>query len=277
MVVYVYYSFKQLRPSHNTILAFTGSLGTGKTYHAVKYAIKEYKRERIMYYLHLQDYLPVVYSNIPVKIRFKIFGIIGREQWAEQLTREHLLLKKRLPEKAILIIDEVGQFASQYDYNNPNVMNELQELIRFYRHYTDGHIFLTDQNSNNIVVPLRRRISQVYNLSDMHRVLFFFYKVSVNVVELTEDVTNVTLATETPDDRPFFFGTLPFKLKPLKWLNKLLGFKKYYDDRCYSINYTAPQEQEIAWAKYKTKEFIDLSASREQIQTERNKKKGITM
>ena len=47
------------------------------------------------------------------------------------LTREHLLMEERLPEGVIVFIDEIGQFASQYDYDNPLVMCNLQEFLDF--------------------------------------------------------------------------------------------------------------------------------------------------
>lgn len=255
---------KQEKMTKNTVLCFTGGLGSGKTYNAVRIAIKFYRKQQFKYKLS-RFFLgkrskvdkPVLYSNIPIKI--------DKKHNSEVLTREHLLLEADIPEKAIVLIDEVGQVASQYDYENPYVMCELQELIRFYRHYTDGKLILTDQSSANIVVPIRRRINYIYNLNNFRRVWGFlpFFKVDLSCFEVAEEqLTNVNetqtnnekLLTTEKLEKPYFCGFLPYK-----WMKGL----KHYDSRCYSIRYNHelmdhPQE---TWEQLKTAYLIDIEAS----------------
>lgn len=207
---------KQEKMTKNTVLCFTGGLGSGKTYNAVRMAIKFYRNQRFKFKLSKffrgkrnKVAPPSLYSNIPIKI--------DKKHNSEVLTREHLLLQSDIPEKAIVLIDEVGQVASQYDYDNPYVMCELQELIRFYRHYTDGKLILTDQASANIVVPIRRRINYIYNLNDFRRAWGFlpFFKVDVSCFEVAEEqLTNVNelqtnnekLITTEKLKKPYFCG-----------------------------------------------------------------------
>lgn len=277
LIFFIVNVFNQEKITNNTVIAFTGSLGTGKTYLGVKYALKEYKKIKFRYTIKkifgkvpiLNNIIcpyplvkPYLFSNIPIRI--------NKKTWSYKLTREHLLMEERLPEGAIIFIDEIGQFASQYDYDNPLVMCNLQEFIRFFRHYINGRFIITDQSSSNIVVPIRRRISEIYALNNFRRVFVFFYKVNVEIVKITEEITNIQ--NENQNRRPikYFFGYLPFKSHNL--LNKLVrlitavltfglcpvDIIKHYDSRCYSINYKATKKDIDFWYEYKTDYFIDI-------------------
>jgi hypothetical protein len=252
-ILYLVYSFGQKRIPNNTITAFTGGLGSGKTFMAVRYALKNYRSNMIHYYLERLfpifkkkfDTKPKFYSNIPVRVWFN--------QWAYTLTYEHLTLQDRLEEYSTILIDEIGHFASQYEYDHPFVQQYLQEFIRFFRHYTDGKLYLTDQSSSNIVVSIRRRINQIFNLSNFSRVFIFFYKINVSEIHITEDMLNIQESTLPDAEIPYFFGFLPFKFM------RLLGLKPRYDSRCYSINYHAKYQDHITqWQTYKTDYFIEL-------------------
>lgn len=251
LVVLIYVIYKivlQKRIPDNTVIAFTGGLGSGKTFLGVKTAIKHHKKMLLLYTIGIIKKKPEFWSNIPIRY--------SRKKWARQLSYEHLTLKSRIEEYSTIFIDELGQFASQYDYQNPYVMMYLQEFIRFYRHYTDGKLIITDQTSSNIVVAIRRRINQIYNLHDFKRFFFFWYQVKVNEILLTEDIMNIKQTDQ--DDEPYFMGYLPFKyLKILNHLNPFY-FKKY-DSRTYSINYKAQYQVNYnIWEKYKTDYFIEL-------------------
>jgi hypothetical protein len=264
IVILIFAGFKYLfqkKLPNNTVIAFTGGLGSGKTFLGVKYAIKHHKKMLLLYRLKIIKTLPEFYSNIP--IRYK------RKQWTKILDYDHLTLQSKIPEYSTIFIDELGQFASQYDFNNPFVMQYLQEFIRFYRHYTDGKLIITDQTSSNIVVAIRRRINQIYHLSDFKRYLFFFYYVNVEEIHITEDIVNIKNVSD--DDIPYFFGYLPFKyLKFINYIISPFSFKKY-DSRAYSINYTANYRIGVPiWSQYKTNYFIELPnnlAMKKQFQT----------
>lgn len=251
LIILIYVCFKlllQKRIPNNTVIAFTGGLGSGKTFLGVKYAIKHHKKMMLLYTLGIIKKKPEFWSNIPIRYT--------RKKWARQLNYEHLTLKARIEEYSTIFIDELGHFASQYDYQNPYVMMYLQEFIRFYRHYTDGKLIITDQTSSNIVVAIRRRINQIYNLHDFKRFFGFWYYVKVNELLLTEDIMNIKETDK--DDEPYFMGYLPFKyLKFLNYLNPFY-FKKY-DSRTYSINYKAQYQVNFnVWNQYKTNYFIEL-------------------
>ncbi len=243
--------------TRNTVLCFTGGLGAGKTYCAVQKAVGFYKRQRWRYRFRWCPILgnknpPSLYSNIPVRL--------GKNKYSEVLSLEHLTLQKRLPEKAVVLIDEIGQFASQYEHDNPYVMYYIQEFIRFYRHYIDGRLVLTDQASDNIVKPIRLRVNVIYNLNDFRRWGFVlpFFKVNVDELACVEDsVQNVNLMQRDAKTE-YFFGFLPYRF--------MKGFKRY-DSRCYSIMYmakklfTAPKQ----WRKdLKTNYLMNIDATEEE-------------
>lgn len=251
ILFYILISWNQKKVPNNTITAFTGSLGSGKTFMAVKFAVRDYRNKMIYWYLQKIPLIPKrfkekpkFYSNIPIRVWFN--------QWANKLTYEHLIMATRIEEFSTIVIDEIGHFASQYEYDHPFVQQFLQEFIRFFRHYTDGRLFITDQSSSNIVVSIRRRINQIYNLSNFSRYFLFFYRVNVSEIHITEDILNIQ-QTQIIDELPYFFGFLPFKFM------RLFGLKPRYDSRCYSINYQAPySKQKDLWTDYKTDYFIEL-------------------
>lgn len=260
---YVFNVLFQKKIPLDTIIAFTGAPGTGKSLIGVKQAVRAYKRTKLFWNFRLikHDYgaiPPKLVSNIPIYLGRR-FIFFGSKIWSTQLTYQHLVMAERLPEYSIIFIDELGDFASQYDYDNPFVMQYIQEFFRFCRHYLDCRIFLTDQSSSNIVVAIRRRISKIYNLSNFHRYLLFFYKVDVSELIITEDIVN--MSDVDSEEKPYFFGYLPFKF--LKWLN--LPIKPRYDSRCFSVNYSAsfPQIPYAVFSEYKSRYFIDLPKSPE--------------
>lgn len=256
MAVFVLFNyFGQKRIPKNTLIGFTGSLGSGKTYLGVREAIKHYKYTRLLFKLRIirRKTKPLFYSNIPIYLG-KQFLFFGEPVWSRQLTYAHLTGVDRIPEYSTVFIDEFGQFASQYDYDNPFVMQYLQKFLRLFRHWTDGKLIFTDQSSSNIVKALRTRMNQVYHLSDFRRSWIFFFKVNVQELHFVEDGVQTMTTQEEINDLPYFFGYLPFKF--LTFLNP---FKKSYDSRCYSITYNPIQESiPLSWNQYKTNYFIDL-------------------
>lgn len=235
LIVLIFQFFKAVRLPQQTIVAFTGTLGSGKTYLAVEYAIRAYNKQARHYTIYklfswipghkklFKDwqYKPCMYSNIPVQLH--------KGKLSTPLTRDMLLQRNILPQKAIILIDELGQFASQWEFDNPLVMEQLQTFFRFYRHWIDGRIFVTDQISDGIVKPIRARVGMIYNLHDFHRFLFFlpFYKVTTIPLMLLEDETNAAQKDIESKDE-YFFGFLPYK-----WQRRF----KRYQSRCYRYLY----------------------------------------
>jgi hypothetical protein len=148
------------------------------------------------------------------------------------ITYEHLTLQERIVEYSVLFIDELGQFADQFSYDNPFVVQYLQKFIRFIRHYIDGYLVLTDQTSSNVVVQIRRRINVIYNLSNFRRFMLFFYKTNVDEVHITEDITTIKNANIPDSEQEYFLGYLPFKWFRFLDISRFFTYKSY-ESRCY--------------------------------------------
>lgn len=250
-IIYFLLNYKNsVKPTHDTIECYTGTLGSGKTFSAVKRAIKTYKRYALALKIKkiinpfmtkekLNELKPILYSNIP--IRYK-------KVWSTKLTDKHLIFEERLQGRPIVLIDEVGSVAGQNDYTNYFVVNKFSNyFVRFYRHGYNTKLILTDQSVSSIYKGVRVRLGQIYNLSDFRKKFFFFYKINCKKLDMIEDSigTNVNLTNNA--ESPYLFG--------------LIGKTfKYYDSRCYSPLVTnLPYSKEyLLWNERKTTEFIVL-------------------
>jgi len=279
-IVYFLALFTQKRRPSDTIRCYVGAPGTGKTKVGVQDALFELFKAKWRWRLHLIPHKakkdiftkegillykkgdafirPSLYSSIPVIVGWKRLGFKKFEPiYSNVLTWKHLTLQERIPEYSVIFVDEIGQIADQYSYDNPVVMQYLQEFFRFCRHYLDPRIICTDQVSSNVSKPIRTRIGTIYSLSNFRRYWLFWYKVDVEVLRLTDDIVNIQQVDNT-EPIPFFFGMLPFKY--LKFLN-FSRRRKYpvYDSRCYSVNYSALfTGLPMVWQDSKTSYFIEL-------------------
>lgn len=202
---------------HDTVIAFVGGLGSGKTLLSVKYAIRLYKRQLRRYYINRllgrRMDKPLLYSNIPIRL--------SRKVWATQLTADHLLLRSRIKEGSVVMIDEIGSFASQWDYNDVNIKDNFDEFIRFFRHYVGGYLVVNDQAVGNILINIRRRLNSVYYLMRFRR-FWKLYTVRIRHVSVSDDIMTVE-NEDTEDNTSLLIGLLPIY--------------KYYESRCYRHRY----------------------------------------
>ena len=252
--------YNAVRIHGNSVLCFTGGLGSGKTFSAVTYAVKNYKIDRFLYKIKLLKHKPYIISNIPVRV--------SKKEWANVLTREMLLLEERIPERAYIIIDEIGSFADQYSFDNPNVMGTFTELVRFYRHYVNGKFIFTDQSLSNVIFSVKRRTVVNYCLEDFRKGTFIpTYTIKCTVQKVCDgEVVNVNnLINNQKTD--YLYGLIPFWRR---W--------KAYDTRCYSDNYKPAKDfnPDLKWKTYKTDYVIDLSATDIEKKAFKNKTKKIS-
>lgn len=250
--------FLILRPyfiKYDTIIAFTGGLGSGKTYLSVKYSLRLLKRQRRKVWFHnnfnryiskvfhprkpLKDKIdkPMLYSSIPVRISKKEFSLV--------LTDNHLLLVDKIKEKSVVFIDEIGSFANQFKYKHPNVADNFDEFVRLFRHYTKGgYLVVNDQCSENIVLEVRRRINTVFNLMRFRIWFKVLYTVKTRNIHISEEIKTVE-ENNTEDSYRVVFGVSFFKRK--------------YDTYCYSSRYdTTLINDELTYTKLKKNKLLTL-------------------
>ncbi|MCL2611499.1 MAG: hypothetical protein FWE02_07490 [Defluviitaleaceae bacterium] len=248
----------------STVMAFCGGLGTGKTLVGVNYVVKLHRRglrkvKRYNFFQKVRHPIkkakrkhkdePLIYSSIPIDSRYYV-----------PLHRNHVLKKWRQREYSVTFIDEIGQVASQWDFDNPNVKYILQEYIRLYRHYLDGYFICTDQSPDNIVVYVRRRINLIYNFNRFKKQFLFlnrFFTTEVTPIESVEGVSNVNL-TNKGEEKKYLFAWLPIR--------------KLYDSRCYSQLYDEVPECNTDDSKpfrpktLKANHFVDLKPTDEELE-----------
>ena len=234
---------KFYREKHDTVIAYTGGLGSGKSLKSAQMSKRLYRMQcrKVFWHnlFHKEKWeKPCLYSSIPLRI--------SRKEYAKMLTIGHLTLVERLVPRSVVFIDEIGSFASQFEYNNPVIMDNFDEFVRFFRHYTKGgYLVVNDQCSENIVLQVRRRLNEVKNLCHCRVVNLFFFKIywiSCRNISVSEEIK--TIETEHKESATsLLFGFLPRY--------------KYYDTYTYSERYkTVPARNSRGWNYLKTNRVL---------------------
>ncbi len=233
---------KNEKIKNETVIAYIGGLGSGKTLNGANRAIKLYKKNLKAW---KQDKdgspAPLLVSNIPLQFKFK-----GKRYNSISLNEEILTLKQRLPIGSITFIDEIGTIASQFDWNKKDVKNELTEFVRLYRQYTKGgYLVITEQTLDSIVKPLRDRINAIIYCLKTNT----FSKLASTqfcVLRFTQQIDSYTADS----------------LDNLRQRN-LFVIKKYYDTYAYSTRYIEITKNKPVEIKQqdstKVKEIIELN------------------
>lgn len=216
--------------SNNSVICFTGGLGSGKTLFGVYYALGRLARRRIQYkwkqrfrkifnyakYELYKDSEPLLYSNIPVRSPYYV-----------PLTADHITLDRKINEHSVVFIDELGQVASQHDWNKTKVKVNINEYIRFFRHYIDGSLIVTDQSADEIAVGIRRRINVIYNLNDLVKLIpiprFTLIRTTITPITVIEDLHTIEKTDVGEAEKHYIYA--------------LLIGKKFYESRTYKHRY----------------------------------------
>lgn len=242
---------KSYKIKHDTILAFTGGLGSGKSFLSVHYAIRLYKKNLLSvkiknFFKKDKQELPILLSNIPI--------IIKKDNYSKVLTEKHLLLQEHIPLKSVVFIDEVDSFASQYDFKEKNIIDIFDEFVRLFRHYTQGgYLVVNAQCSENIVLVVRRRLNQVVNLMNFEKFLCF-YRVRVRNISVSEEIKTIE-EEDKEDNMTYKIGLLPLN--------------RHYDTYCYSERYkSVPKAELSSHYRLKTNTLMKNSKSDYKTQTD---------
>lgn len=240
---------------YDTVVAYTGGLGTGKSFMSVSTAIRELKKNRfktrfynILPWNHVKLPIPLLYSSIPIRI--------SKHEYSAVLTSDMLLLQTGFIKGSIVFIDEVDVFANQFAYANQNIIEIsnkkdisslrngdidydsglFDEEIRLFRHLYSSpacecKLICNTQATSNITTIIRRRMNTVFVLSRF-RVwkipflswlpfigrFFKFYTVLVRNITITDEITNLC-DSNTEKNMRISFGIMPNI--------------KHYDTHCY--------------------------------------------
>lgn len=165
------------------------------------------------------------------------------------------MIREKIPKYSVLFVDEVGSFASQWDFDNPYVREQLQTFMRFFRHWIKGTIILTDQSVSRVCKPIRELIGRVYWLSDFHRMwgILPFCEIYCVPLLMMEDNVTASTVTQDGDGAKIIRRWLPYRW--MRWTRK-------YDSECYSDLYDLPAERTVTcFTGFKTCYLIDMQVS----------------
>lgn len=251
-IIFIFIARKFYSIKYDTVIGFSGGLGSGKSYESVKLSVKLLNRNRKAVRRHnfwtkffnlKRDILetPMLYSSIPVRI--------SRKEWSIPLTANHLLLVDKQVPRSITFIDEIGSFLNQHEYKHVNA-DSFDEFIRFYRHYhLGGYLVCNDQASGNIVNFARRRMNHIYNLFDFKPFLHFFYSYKVRLINISDDIKSVE--TETSDEQ-------------YKVVYGVFSLFRRYDTYCYSERYKQLEynPNDLPYKSYKKNKLLKMPSLR---------------
>ena len=262
-LVVLFFILKPYFIKYDTLVSFTGGLGSGKTFKSVETALVLYRKQRLKVWIynlfHPKDKqpLPELYSNIPLKIGFTKFAL--------RLKKEHLLLQERIIPGSVCLLDEVDVFANQFQYNNPSIVNtkggeeygNFDEFCRFYRHYTKGgYLIFNTQATANENLTIRRRQNTVITLFHFRTwgipliAPAIIYTVKARNVTLSDDIKTVE-ENNAEDNMRLIIGFMPLF--------------RHYDTYCYSNRYdTVPKGEDIRFTRLKTNECLIAPFGREE-------------
>lgn len=278
-----------LKAKEDTITCYTGGLGSGKTFLTALKAILRYAKNLARYkwcwlIFHIKNFFrrkenkkkwthekPILVSNFPIgikKIKEDAPWYIRFIHWfspkhrrkqkylmSYNLKIEHLLLQERLPLGSVVVIDEVGSVASQYDFSKHNVKEVMDEFFRFFRHYVSNpelkiqsYLYVNDQCSENIVLNVRRRINIIHNLSNFkllfgHIAIYFQRQINISEEIKTIDTKQEAQEGDTQDNANLTF--------------KFIWHKPKYDTYCYHDRYmNVPKGRLTRFKKYRKDDLL---------------------
>lgn len=278
IIVLAFVAFLAVKPyvmRFDTVIGFTGGLGTGKSYISTLTARQQLKmnrlKTRVYNFFHPRNRLPMplLYSSIPLKI--------SRREYAVILDPESLILQKGFVKGSIIFLDEVDVFANQFAMGNENIIDtsckkDLQkkrdgifdydsglfdEEIRLFRHLYSSpacecKLIVNTQATSNISTIIRRRMNSVYVLSKFRLWKIFnipvFYTVRAREITITDEITNNDQSDKT-DGTKLLIGFAP--------LHRL------YDTHCYRHRAdTIPEQSSVCWQRLTTERLTKAPIGR---------------
>lgn len=226
---------------YDTVILFTGGLGSGKSLVSSSIALKLLKKNRFkVWWYNIKPWhrkkkpKPLLYSSIPFRI--------SRKEWATQLTASHMLMTAQISPMSVVFVDEISLFLDQMTIKFP-ASDNVEEFATLFRHYTKGgYLVMNTQNSNKVNFHFRYCVNEALNLMHFKKWLPFlplFYTVRVRNISLADDIKTIEHDNKE-DNMRLLFGFMPL-------------FRRHYDTYCFSDRYrTVPARREKIYSKLKT-------------------------
>lgn len=209
--------FKRLKIDN--VYFISGGVKTGKSFVSVALAVKTYRKNLFKWYLTDWIYRifkkgtekPMLYSNIPLRyVRFN------------PLTMKVIDRKVRIPNKSVVLIDEISLLADSMLYQDKKINEKLMIFIKLFGHYTHGGTLIT--NSQAILdchFAIKRCLSH-YLYINVRTKYPFITIFKAREMLYSADGSSVNTSAED----------LELSQKLLWFMNR---YYKYYDSYCYSV------------------------------------------
>lgn len=221
VIVLVFVSKKLKRLKIDNVYFISGGVKTGKSFLSVALAVKTYRKNLVKWYL--TNWLfklfkkgaekPILYSNIP--LRFVRFNA---------LTMDIIKRKVRIPNKSVVLIDEISLLADSMLYKDKKINDELMCFIKLFGHYSHGGTLIT--NSQAIAdchYSIKRCLSHYLYINKRTK---FPFITKFNVRELIySDDGSANVQNN-------FYDDVEKSMLNVWFLNR---YYKYYDAYCYSV------------------------------------------
>lgn len=215
----------------------TGGVKTGKSAISVGLSVKTYKRNvRAWYILYPFRFVlrkpipkkPMLYSNIP--LAFVKYNA---------LSKDILLRKVRIPNKSVVLIDEVSLLADSMLFNNQDINTQLSLFVKLFGHYTHGGTLIVNtQSLKDCHYAFKRCMAMYLYVHSMKKGLFFLhYKVREMVYNPDSDNSSIVNAINEDIEKSTL--SLLFRKKYLKMYD-CYCYSIFTDDLSYYVDYNNP-------------------------------------
>lgn len=240
-IIVIYRIVKPYIQKHDTVILYTGGLGSGKSLISSSMALRLLRKNRAIVKWHNFFHpfskweRPELYSNIAFKVK--------KNEWALKLTPEHMTLQAHIIPRSVVFVDEICLFLDQFSIKLP-ASSTVEEFATLFRHYTvSGYLVMNTQNSNKVNFHFRYCVNSAINLSYFKKwlpwnPLWLFSSVKVRNISLADDIKRIE-----EGNREDSMSTLLF-FRPMM---------KHYDTHTYSCRYdSVPRQTEKRYSQFKT-------------------------
>lgn len=251
MLLIIVFVLKPYFAKHDTISAWTGGNGSGKTLASVADALLCLRKNTWKIYWH--NFLhpfdkwdkPYLYSSIPIRFKRHFWS---KYEWSRELKIEHLTMIEALPPRCVVLMDEIALFLSQMENKFPS-RKTIEKFITLFRHLTfGGYLIVNTQNLSKVNCLFRYCLNESKNLFGFNKTPFFpiLAWTHCRTVTISEDVKVIEQGNKEDNARLMFF--LLFK------------YIKCYDSYCYSEIYiSVPSGSYKNYYKHKIYQILTLN------------------
>lgn len=250
------------------VYLITGAVKSGKSCFSVAMAVKQYKKNLFGWYLAypirlLIDWIrslktkrtgevfdtciplkPMLYSNIPLaRVKCNLF------------TKDILLRKVRIPNKSVVLLDEVSLVADSMLFNDKQVNESLQLFVKLFGHYSHGGTLIVNtQSLKDCHFSFKRCVAQYLYIYHMTKGLFFNHFEVREMLYQSDDESSTNVTNNVNED----IETSTLKIWHLK------KYMKMYDCYCYScftdnLKYQVDYDRPIKSKKDDLKAYVLVS------------------